>query len=151
MAHQSEELRWKISHYRMPCQGEGVQLCYLVSEKGGEAEFFYDSIDEFEYEWGYNYEIVVEKREIDEPMADGSSFRYRLKKQISKEKVAAGLRFELPLVVDNYRLVESDGNHCLYFGSVRISSGPTSCDSLVSGQLGVFQHMNGGLRLVEMR
>ncbi len=149
-SHSSEDLRWKITHYRVPCQGEGVQLCYLVSKNGGEAEYFYDQIEGFAYEWGYEYEIVVEKVKIEQPMADGSSFSYRLKKRISKKKVAADLRFELPLVVDDYRLVESDGNNCLYFGRVPISTGATSCDSLAGGQKGVFQHTDRGLRLVEI-
>ncbi|WP_373513158.1 DUF4377 domain-containing protein [Persicitalea sp.] len=151
MPHQSEGLKLKIAHYRVPCQGEGVQLCYLVSKNGGETEFFYDQIEGFAYEWGYNYEIAVEKIKIGEPMADASSFSYRLKKQISKKKVSTDLRFELPLLVDNYRLVESDGKNCLYFGRVRISTGAISCESLAGGQIGVFQHTDGGLRLVEMR
>ncbi len=151
MPHTSDGLQWKILHYRIPCQGEGVQLCYLVSRNGGETEFFYDQIEGFEYEWGYNYEIVVEKLKVEAPMADASSFSYRLKKQISKEKVSADLRFELPLVVDDYRVVESDGKNCLYFGRVRISTGTISCDSLAGGQKGIFQHKDGGLRLVEMR
>ncbi|MPR36282.1 DUF4377 domain-containing protein [Salmonirosea aquatica] len=151
MPHTSDGLRLTIAHYRVPCQGEGVQLCYLVSQKGGETEFFYDQIEGFVYEWGYNYEIVVEKLKTGEPMADASSFSYRLKKQISKKKAPAGLRFELPLVVNDYRVVKSDGKNCLYFGSVRINTGAISCDSLAGGQNGVFQHSNGGLRLVEMR
>ncbi|WP_373512366.1 DUF4377 domain-containing protein [Persicitalea sp.] len=150
MPHTSDGLRLKISHYRVPCQGEGVQLCYLVSKNGGETELFYDQIEGFAYEWGYNYEISVERIEVEKPLADASSFRYRLKKQISKKKVSADLRFELPLVVDNYRLVGSDGNNCLYFGSVRLSTDAISCDSLAGGQKGAFQHTEGGLRLVEM-
>jgi len=151
MPYTSDDLQLKVAHYRVPCQGEGVQLCYLISKKGGETEFFYDSIEGFEYEWGYNYEIVVEKIKIEEPMADASAFRYRLKRQISKKKVPADLRFELPLLVDNYRVVESAGKNCLYFGSVLISTGAISCDSLAGGQEGVFQHTSGGLRLVKMR
>ncbi|MBU1822086.1 MAG: DUF4377 domain-containing protein [Bacteroidetes bacterium] len=40
----------------------------------------YDPIEGFEYKWGYNYEIVVEKLKIGAPKADASSFNYRLKK-----------------------------------------------------------------------
>jgi hypothetical protein len=151
MFNKSEDLRMKILHYRKPCLGEGIQLCYLVSEKDGETEFFYDSIEGFEYEWGYNYEIVVEKLKIEEPLADASSFRYRLKKQVGKAKVSADLRFELPLVVNGFRVVESDGKNCLYFKSVHINTGALSCDSLTKGQKGIFQHTNGGLRLVEIK
>ena len=151
MPYTSDDLRLKVLHYRVPCQGVGVQLCYLVSKKGGETEFFYDPIEGFEYEWGYNYKIVVEKLKIEEPLADASSFRYRLKKQVGKAKVSADLRFELPLVINGYRGVESDGKNCLYFGSVHISTGALSCDSLTKGQKGIFQHTNGGLRLVEIK
>jgi hypothetical protein len=151
MPNESDSLRLKISHYQVPCQGEGVQLCYLVSKNGKLTEFFYDPIEGFEYEWGYNFEIIVEKLNIGKPMADASSFSYRLKKQISKVKVSPDLRFELPLLVDGYHVVESDGKNCLYFGNVRISTGTISCDSLAGGQLGVFQHTDDGLRLVEIK
>lgn len=82
---------------------------------------------------GYNYEIVVEKQKIAKPPADASSFRYRLKKQVSKAKVSADLRFELPLAVDGTRVVKSDGKKCLYFGSVPLITDALSCDALTTG------------------
>lgn len=146
----SDNMQLKILHYRQPCQGVGIQLCYLVGENVDTAEFFYNSIEGFEYEWGYNYTLLVEKRIIDKPMADASSFSFRLIKQISKEKVSADLHFELPLVVNGHSLVKSDGGDCLYFGSVRINTGEFSCDSLSSYSKGVFQHADGELRLLKV-
>jgi len=147
----TEVLQFKILHYKTPCWGESIRLCYLVENKAGKTENFYSAIEGFEYEWGYNYELLVEQFEIKAPKADGSSIGFRLKKQISKEKVAADLRFELPLELNGYHIVASDGKNCLYFGAVPINTGSVSCEELTVGKTGVFQHADGGLRLVEMR
>ena len=139
-----------ILHYQAPCQGEGVQFCYLIRTEDGETEFFYDSIEGFNYEWGHNYEIEVEKLKIENPMADASSFSYRLKKLIKKEKVPASLRFELPLKVNGYNMVDSDGKKCTYLGEIVINTGVFSCDSIAYGQAGIFQHTKDGINLIEI-
>ena len=49
------------------CQGEGPQKCMLVKEKPeDEYTLFYDQIDGFEYEEGYEYKLIVKEEQIQE-------------------------------------------------------------------------------------
>lgn len=69
------------------CVGVAPQKCLLV--KMGETEewtFFYDQIEGFTYEPGYEYVLEIKKDKIDNPPADHSSMKYTLVKEISKEK-----------------------------------------------------------------
>jgi heat shock protein HslJ len=70
------------------CQGEGPQKCMLVRESP-EDEFtlFYDQIEGFDYEEGYEYKIVVKEENVEDPPAGGSSLKYSLVSVESKEPV----------------------------------------------------------------
>lgn len=139
-------------HYKAPCWGESIRLYYLVKIKGGKTENFYHAIEGFEYEWGYNYELVVEKLKIAKPKADGPSIGFRLKKQLRKEKVGADLQFELPLVHNGYRMIEPDKGNCLYLGVVPVNTGSVSCETLSAAESGVFQHsFTGEIRLIKLK
>ncbi|MEL4456619.1 DUF4377 domain-containing protein [Lutimonas vermicola] len=67
------------------CIGVGPQSCMLVKENPeDEWTFFYDQIEGFEYEEGYTYELLVNEIPVENPAADASSIRYKLKNIISK-------------------------------------------------------------------
>ncbi|WP_438710650.1 DUF4377 domain-containing protein [Aquimarina muelleri] len=69
------------------CVGVAPQKCMLYKENPTEDWlFFYDTIEGFEYEEGYVYEIEVTVTKIENPPADGSSLKYTLVKIVSKEK-----------------------------------------------------------------
>ena len=140
----TKAMKWKVDHYKVPCVGEGIFLCYLLTREGGEREYFYDEIEGFDYEWGYTYEIEVEQSPVKQPMADASSFSYRLKQQLSKEKVAPETTFELPLSLDEQPLVTDENDACTYLGGISIDTGDLSCADLVNNQSGVFRHAEGG-------
>jgi len=74
-----------IASQTRDCSGVGKQKCMLV-KKGNAAdwEFFYDQIQGFNYEEGYEYVLNVEEQKVENPPADASSIRYRLVKEISK-------------------------------------------------------------------
>jgi len=150
---QQREIRFKISHYKVPCTGADVQLCLLISKDGGSPEYFYDAIEGFEYTWGYEYEISVEQKSVERPMADASSVTYKLKQVLKQEKVAPETLFELPVNMDGVALVESTDAGCAYFGEVAINPGQHTCADLAKAQLAVFRHAEGssGLVLVEVK
>jgi heat shock protein HslJ len=54
----------------------------------GEWEFFYDQIEGFTYEPGFEYELRVNKVEVANPPADGSSLRYELVAVVNKTAVS---------------------------------------------------------------
>lgn len=68
-----------IASERVPCVGVGPQECFRVRERPDTAwALFYDSIEGFEFEPGFEYTVRVAIRRVDNPPADGSSLSYRL-------------------------------------------------------------------------
>ncbi len=70
------------------CVGVGPQTCMQVKEDP-EAEYtlFYNQIDGFTYEEGYEYELLVREDTIDNPPADASSIKWTLIDEVSKTAV----------------------------------------------------------------
>lgn len=78
-----------IAPNTVECRGEMVQRCLVV--RRGDAEewtFFYDRIEGFEFEEGFRYRIEVEREQVANPPADGSSLKYRLLRVLSREGAA---------------------------------------------------------------
>lgn len=75
------------------CVGVAPMKCLLVKKDGqADWEFFYNSIEGFNYEPGYEYVLEVKAEKIENPAADQSSLKYTLVKVVSKtEKVSEGL------------------------------------------------------------
>ncbi len=70
------------------CVGEGPRQCMLVKQDpNAEYEFFYDDIAGFEWEAGYEYELLVNISEVENPPADASSLRYELVEVVNKTAV----------------------------------------------------------------
>ena len=128
-----------VQHYKVPCQGESVQLCYLVKTQGqADWEYCYDEIQDFEYEWGYVYTLEVNKTTIDNPPQDGSSIAIQLVKVLKKEAVAGS--FELPLNMDGVALLEKNSSEWTYFQSIPVLIPEDLTAKLDKAQTGVFQH-----------
>ncbi|MBE9475206.1 MAG: META domain-containing protein, partial [Chloroflexi bacterium] len=69
--------------------GVGPQTCMLVKENPeDEYTFFYDQIEGFNYEEGYEYELVIKEEQVENPPADASSIKWTLVSVESKEPVA---------------------------------------------------------------
>lgn len=67
------------------CQGVAPETCMQVRESPEEEwRNFFGSILGFEFEPGFFYELRVERHRVDNPPADGSSFRYVLRRLVSK-------------------------------------------------------------------
>ena len=74
---------------KVDCVGVAPQKCYKVREDPSEEwRFFYSEIAGFEYEPGYEYELLVHEIKVENPPADGSSLRWELIEVVSKEPVA---------------------------------------------------------------
>ena len=74
-------------------------LCMVTEEQGGNenALQLVTGIGDFDYEWGYRYELVTEEREPDPNIADSPPVLRNLIELITKEKVASGTTFEMRL------------------------------------------------------
>lgn len=72
------------------CVGVAPQKCMLVRESADEEwTFFYDQIVGFEFEPGFEYELLVTETEVDNPPADASSIQVTLVEVVSKTAVAS--------------------------------------------------------------
>lgn len=73
---------------QVDCVGVALQKCLLVKENANDDyTFFYDDIEDFEWEEGYEYELLVEVTEIDNSPADDSTLMYKLSEVVSKESI----------------------------------------------------------------
>lgn len=86
----------EVAAYKGNCVSLFEGLC-LQTRSPGEADFtnLFEAPSGFIYEWGFDYVIVVEESQIENPPADGSSVRRRLERQVSKEPIVPGTQFDL--------------------------------------------------------
>lgn len=82
------ETYW-VNSLRVACTGEAPMRCLQV-QRGEQIEpsaweYFYSSIEGFDYKEGYIYQLTVEEEQIENPPADGSSIRYQLVDVLSQE------------------------------------------------------------------
>ena len=135
-----KETELKVFHYKIPCVGESAQLCFKIERTNGEIEAFYDKIEGFDYEWGYNYTILIEESRRDHVPADASFISYKLKKVLKREKASPEQTFELPLQMDGHHFIETKNGACFFFETVPVAPGRFSCNELAAAQSAVFRH-----------
>ncbi len=82
-----------IASKKVDCVGVGPQKCLLVKESDQQNwEYFYDTISDFNHEEGYEYEILVSEKQIENQSQDASSIETTLIKIVSKiEKTSESL------------------------------------------------------------
>lgn len=70
------------------CEGESPRKCMQTrSNESEDWSYFYDSIEGFEYEPSFRYELRVEVTARPNAPADSSSLRYKLLEVVSKKKI----------------------------------------------------------------
>ncbi len=80
---------------RVPCMGVAPQTCLQVKENAeDEYSLFYSVIEGFEFEPGFEYELLVNKQVVPNPPADASAFRWTLIEVVSKTPVAPTAELE---------------------------------------------------------
>lgn len=76
---ESEEVTLFVAPERQDCMGAAPQECLLIREADQENyALFYSSIEGFEFEPGYIYQLRVRKTPRENPSADGSALRWIL-------------------------------------------------------------------------
>lgn len=74
-----------VAASRSACVGVGPRRCLQVKRAGSERfELFYDTIDGFDFQPGYQYQLRVRITEVADPPADASNLRYQLVNIIDK-------------------------------------------------------------------
>lgn len=91
----AEELTLFVGPNLEPCVGVAPQLCLLVRQSPDEDyRYFYDTIQGFTFEQGYEYELLVSRERRTNVPADASAFTYTLIEEVSKTPVEASASFE---------------------------------------------------------
>ena len=84
-----------IGPYKTTCQGFmfSEQECFLeFNEESNQWEFFYESIQGFDFQPGFRYTLKVSLHERPEEIQDVGRYAYRLVEVISKEKASVDER-----------------------------------------------------------
>lgn len=91
----------EVLHFRVPCQGEGRQLCLQVRGHGKASfENFYSEIEGFDFVWGERTILAVHEEPLADAPADGPDVRYVLDDIVEAETVRAA--FELTLEAGDF-------------------------------------------------
>ncbi len=133
MKKEGNEITLWVSHYRVPCVGEGdASLCYLAQEgttvNEDNWEYFYDAIQGFDnYELGSIYQLKIRKTERKSVPEDAGSFDYSLMEIVSKEKVAKTTTFDIALKMDPnmlpFIMKKSGGEEFYLFDEIKVELG----------------------------
>ena len=75
---QATETIIHIAPYQQSCTGVAPQDCMIVSFEDDDLTFFYDSIEGFTFEEGFEYTLLVNITERENVPADASSLQYEL-------------------------------------------------------------------------
>jgi heat shock protein HslJ len=121
-----------VGPYQVECAGVGPQQCLLVKEDpNAEWTFFYDRIEGFEYEPGYEYELRVMEEKIANPPADASAIRWTLLEVVKKTRSLEGTTWVLEAYLNSEGvlvspLVDSEATATFANGQV---GGNASCNT----------------------
>jgi hypothetical protein len=86
----AQQQTFYVASFTRTCQGMIEMQCMLVKEDpAGEWQNFYDAIEGFTYEPGYEYVLKVGWREIPNPPQDSGSRAYWLIEVVEKKPAAA--------------------------------------------------------------
>lgn len=136
-----ETVLLKIKHHQSPCVGANEpQLCYnVLFQDSTDWEFFYDEIEGFKYQIGYDYELELSVKKVHNSQIDASPDVFKLKKVISKTINTNS--FTLPVQYDNmtHFINKDTSNNYFLCNQLQFSF---SDESLVT-QLDSIQVING--------
>ncbi|WP_419812798.1 DUF4377 domain-containing protein [Bacterioplanoides sp.] len=99
-----------VDHHKSECTGVATYLCLRVrNSPDDEWRYFYSSIQGFEYQPGYNYQLKVAVEAVETPPADSSGRAYSLVEVLSKTKEPAETVFDIS-VSESERFVKLSEN-----------------------------------------
>ena len=90
-----------VGPYLVDCEGVAPQTCMLVKENlDDDWTYFYDQIEGFDYEPGFEYELRINEEKVENPPADASSIRWVLVEVVSKTRSLEGNTWVLESYLD---------------------------------------------------
>lgn len=144
-------MQLNVNHYQYIGIGGGEGLFFEYYTQEGEEigsrkwSFNNAPILNFDYEWGYRYELIVNKQKVDPPIIDYPKYEYELIKVVSKKKVERDETFRIHIYPQT--LTENKKEGFLLLDSVGIDC-QKLCNELADIQrknisaTGTFQHQS---------
>lgn len=129
---QTQPIDMRINHYQNTGLGEGLYLTLMVQEGNNigtdQWSKFYSTIEGFNFEPGYVYDLSVQVDQIDNPPADGSSLKYTLDKIKSTKKVDNETLFVVDLKIDGQSFITTTSGYEI-LNKIKVDCN-TICDEL---------------------
>jgi TFIIF-interacting CTD phosphatase-like protein len=127
VVNKSESLELKLAPYKSPCPALQLRWCLTVLKDDGKAEFFYDSIENFQYKTGYSYQLSVSRVELVNPPADASAYQYTLKEILAETEDRRNFSFPV-----NPRWFDIENNQVSLIGETILVDDPQVLEQLIS-------------------
>lgn len=127
LAHKTESLELRLAPYKSPCQALELRWCLTVLKDQGKVEFFYDSIENFQYKAGYSYQLSVSRVPVNAPPADSSAYRYTLREILAETEDRRSFSFAV-----NPRWFEIEDEKVSLIGETILVDDPQVLEQLVS-------------------
>ncbi len=94
---ETSEKRVFVGPTKVDCEGEGPQTCNLIKEDPyDEWSLWYDEIEGFDFEPGYEYELIVVENQVENPPVGGSSISWSLVEIVAKKPATDDAVSETP-------------------------------------------------------
>lgn len=101
----TETVRYTVASEYGDCVGVAPMKCmYVKKADQPDWEFFYNEIEGFNYEEGYEYVIEVKTEPVENAPADASAIKYVLVNEISKTPTTSTNLPKIPAKVNGYEL-----------------------------------------------
>ncbi len=87
------------------CEGVAPQKCMLVMDNPDDGyQMFYGNIEGFDFEEGFEYELIVRVEEVEDPPADASSLKYTLVSVVNRSPAKPTANPEVSMPTQTYTL-----------------------------------------------
>jgi len=123
--------RLRVKHHLVECEGYQVDHCLLTQEGDSlEWTYFYDEIDGFDYQWGYDYELLVAVTDEAPGLLSAPSPRYTLVEVLSEAKHDVSEVFHYTSRRSHERIIEQDDGSFSLLGKKAFTCDTDDCESV---------------------
>jgi len=123
----------RVKHHMVECEGYHVDHCLLTQQRDSqEWLYFYGSIEGFEYQWGYDYELRVEIQNMVAGFPGESPEKYVLLEVISQLRHDTDEVFRYTARNSHERIIEQANGRFSLLGKKEFTCSEEGCNNVRS-------------------
>ena len=123
----------RVKNHLVECEGFQVTHCLLVQAEGSdEWLYLYEEIEGFDYQWGIDYEILVQVEQVRPIFPTDSSLKYSLVEVISSTQSVPDEAFSYTSRNSQERIVEIAPGQFSLLGQKEFTCGMEECSNVRS-------------------